>query len=130
MAQVNEAYDFVRTALKQPEKFRSLFATYTDKYWAPSQDQLDEFDVCNGEPNKVFVNPFQCAVDPFMWEELNQAAQGLEDVEMGLYRMGVSEIDEYAIYKLTEEQYAAISRQFSTMMSMNDVQVTEYMVAT
>ena len=30
----------------------------------------DVFDFPTEEPSELFVNPFACAIDPFMWREL------------------------------------------------------------
>jgi len=35
----------------------------------------DVFDYPDAEPSELFINPFACAVDPFMWRELQ--VQGL-----------------------------------------------------
>jgi hypothetical protein len=28
------------------------------------------FDFPDGEPSELFINPFACAIDPFLWREL------------------------------------------------------------
>ena len=30
----------------------------------------DVFDYPDAEPSELFINPFSCAIDPFMWREL------------------------------------------------------------
>ena len=30
----------------------------------------DVFDYPDAEPDELFINPFACAMDPFMWKEL------------------------------------------------------------
>ena len=67
------------------------------------EGELDPFSRCMGAPFFVFVNPFQCEVDPFNWKELNDVAADMEDVERGLYAMGLRSIGESAIYYLTGE---------------------------
>ena len=30
----------------------------------------DVFEYPDGEPSELFINPFACPIDPFMWREL------------------------------------------------------------
>lgn len=40
-----------------------------DEMWR--EEEQDAFSRCQGDPVYVFVNPFECGVDPFMWRDLN-----------------------------------------------------------
>lgn len=53
---------------------------YQQAFDGPQAVQFrDVFDEPEEEPQYVFINPFACNVDPFMWREL-QVCPSLEDV--------------------------------------------------
>jgi curved DNA-binding protein CbpA len=85
---------------------------------------VDVFDEPEAEPTEVFINPFACpGVDPFMWEELQEATQGAADPAAALASAGVilgSESGGAAVEYVTPAQLRALRAELERMSTTMD----------
>mmetsp|Transcript_28011 Transcript_28011/g.72071 ORF Transcript_28011/g.72071 Transcript_28011/m.72071 type:complete len:237 (-) Transcript_28011:309-1019(-) len=91
------------------------------------EGQGDEFDRCSGPADRLFVNPFACNVDPFMWRELQEAAAAGASPEEGLLARGVYTGPGAVLY-VTREQLEVLFVQLQAMELSYDLDVTAWLL--
>uniref|UniRef100_A0A7S1T169 J domain-containing protein n=1 Tax=Tetraselmis chuii TaxID=63592 RepID=A0A7S1T169_9CHLO len=95
----------------------------------------DEFDRTSGPPDNLFINPFACNVDPFLWRELQEAARQGKTPEEGLLARGVAGWRGGGVYTatgaiqyVTREQLDILYVQLQAMELSFDLEVTAYLI--
>ena len=58
------------TTYVSSQKFKDLYAWTQELAGTGGPGMRDVFDYPDAEPSELFINPFSCAIDPFMWREL------------------------------------------------------------
>jgi len=88
----------------------------------------DPFGRCTSSPDQLFVNPFACGVDPFMWRELQATAREQPDSpEDALLRRRVG-VSPGTLHFLTAEQLVAAEALLVEMEKSLAFEVTAWLL--
>ena len=76
----------------------------------------------------MFINPFACNVDPFLWRELQEAVASASDPEEALQGAGVS-CSASAVYYVTPSQHEALVVELEAMEASMNVELCAWLIA-
>lgn len=90
----------------------------------------DVFEVPDGPPVRIFVNPFACRVDPMQWRELLQVAKSNPNApEEALRNQGVY-CSEWAVQFLSPKQFERVEAEMVRMEYNLSFEQTSWVVDT